>query len=617
VQKNIYQYLSKYYNDDLLVDSLITGAFLHFNNLQVIKNKLILRYIINVNTPDGEILRGFIEVIETQRGRLDFEDLIELFEFVVSPADKIVNGAVYTPSVIREYIVRESLDRSFVDPQNIKVSDISCGCGGFLLTVAQEIQLRTNRSYYDIFNENIYGIDLTQYSIDRAKLLLTLYALSHGEDVEHFEFNLYVGNSMNFDWRDTVAEIRESNGFDVIVGNPPYVASRNMDPLTLEMALEWEVSRSGHPDLYIPFFQIGLENLNGMGVLGYITVNTFIKSVNGRALRSYFANNRTDLTILNFGGEQVFKSRNTYTCVCFLQRIEGQIHYLRTTSDTLGKIDLNELNHFLYESLNHNDGWNLVNQNDTLEFINQVESVGTPFKDLYDTKNGIATLKNDIYKFKPSAEDDAFYYLTNDADTYPIEKGICRDIVNANKIKNVEDLDKRREKIIFPYDDGIRILSEETMQHKFPSAYSYLGSKRAILDTRDKGKTKGYEAWYAYGRRQSMDINAFKLFFPHICERPTFVICEEPDLLFYNGMAVVSNDLEELKILKKIMESDLFFEYIKNTTKDYSSGYISMSRNYLKNFGIYNFNKEQKRELMETDDVNNYLEQLYGLTSKN
>ena len=110
-----------------------------------------------------------------------------------------------------------------------------------------------------------------------------------------------------------------------------------------------------------------------------------------------------------------------------------------------------------------------------------------------------------------------------------------------------------------------------------------------------------------------MDIYAYKLFFPHICERPSFVLCEEMDLLFYNGIALVSDDLDELRFIKKILESDIFLKYIKNTTKDYSSGYISMSRNYLKNFGVCQLTDQQRNFLLNEDDYNDFLHEIYGI----
>jgi hypothetical protein len=88
------------------------------------------------------------------------------------------------------------------------------------------------------------------------------------------------------------------------------------------------------------------------------------------------------------------------------------------------------------------------------------------------------------------------------------------------------------------------------------------------------------------------------------------------DLLFYNGIAIVSNKLEELLLIKRILESDIFFRYIRSTTKDYSSGYISMSRNYLKNFGVCQLNDYQKNQLLKGSDCNSLLFDIYGIDAK-
>jgi adenine-specific DNA-methyltransferase len=443
---------------------------------------------------------------------------------------------------------------------------------------------------------------------------LTLYAVAQGEDKEVFYFNLFTGNSLDFDWAKELGQ-PEFNGFQCIVGNPPYVASRNMDESTLVLLRKWSVAGTGHPDLYIPFFQIGFESLSADGILGLITVNTFIKSINGRALRQYFETAQVNLEIINFGGEQVFRDRNTYTCICFLQRETPGISYIRCESKAIETLDTRDFAHFAYADLHHCDGWNLVNSTAVGEKLAQIERIGIPFRDLYNTKNGIATLKNHIYKFTPVGEDQTYYYLTENPEGDKIEKKICRDIVNANKLRTQDDLIQKLEKVIFPYkiiNGQVNIIDESTMVKSYPNAYNYLLQHRKVLATRDKAK-KTYETWYAYGRRQSMDVKGYKLFFPHICERPRFVISEDNDLLFYNGIAVVSDDLEKLKVLKKLLESDVFYFYIKNTTKDYASGYISLSRNYLKNFGIYQFSAEETTIFLNTSNSNEFVNELYGL----
>ncbi|WP_461449806.1 HsdM family class I SAM-dependent methyltransferase [Mucilaginibacter sp.] len=616
MKKEIFNFLRQYSSSEpKFVDSLIVTTYLEYNRLVVKTNLLILDHVISpVKSEESAIQKDFIELILSSSNTFDFEDLIELFEFVISPSDKIVNGAVYTPKHIRSYIVSETISRTPAGPFQLTAYDPACGCGGFLLTISSELKRLSNRSYKEIYKEQIFGIDITEYSINRAKLLLALQAIEVGEDTD-FDFNFKVENSLTFKPKEGFKKKQIEDGFDIVIGNPPYVASRNMDEDTLKLALTWEVSRSGHPDLYIPFFQIGVEQLNETGILGYITVNTFIKSINGRALRQYFANEGLNLQIINFGGEQVFNERNTYTCICFITKNISQIKYKRTTSSKLSSLIIDTFHEYQYADLDHNSGWNLVNTIELDDFITKIENTGTPFETLFKTKNGIATLKNDIYKFKPTATDKNFYYLENEFGRYPIEINICRNVVNANKIKSDDDLTKIREKIIFPYqmvNGKLTIISERDMQQSYPSTYRYLLNQKEALSKRDKGNKK-YEVWYAYGRRQSMDNYRYKLFFPHICERPTFVLCEEQDLLFYNGIAAICDELEPLLVLKKILESDVFYHYIRNTTKDYASGYISMSRNYLKKFGIPNLTETQRHELLDNPLPNAFLEAIYDV----
>lgn len=611
MNKDIFKYLQTYSYNPFEVNRLIVSSFLYSYDLQNTKNKLLAPYLIQKGDKDYEELNEFLAICKFQ----GFEDLIKIFEFVVSPKDKKVSGAVYTPQNIRNYIVEQCFSQ-IDDFSKLKVCDPACGCAGFLYTAAQTLHRKTGRTYHQIFSQNIYGLDVQEYAVTRSKILLTLLALYEGELIEDLEFNVFLGNALAFEWDK---KVKEYQGFDVIIGNPPYVCSRNMDKQSLLLLDKWSVTKSGHPDLYIPFFQIGYENLKEKGILGLITVNTFIKSVNGRALREYFSTHKINLKIINFGGEQVFKDKNTYTCLCFINGKGGTVSYKRLNSIDLNQLRPSSFYHFKYEDLNNHDGWNLTDAIDKNLFIKKVEAIGQPFKDLYVTRNGIATLKNDIYKFTPKDEDDTyFYHVTSEGKEFAIEKAICRKIINANKIKTEQDLKSRIEWIIFPYSrekKEIIILDEKEFISEFPYAYKYLKAHKAELSTRDKG-AREYEKWYAYGRRQSMDIHAYKLFFPHICERPTFVISKDKDLLFYNGIAVISNDLDKLRTLKILLESDLFFEYIKNTTKDYSSGYISMSKNYIKNFGIVQLTpKDQERLIAANGNANAIIRKMYELDS--
>ena len=608
----IFKFLKNNFSQEPIdVDRLLVSSFLEKNDLKLCKNKLLKNYLIKRDDHEEyENLQTFISYFEKYNSGYDFEALIELFEFVISPSDRIVNGAVYTPKNIREFIVDEAFSQYGLIHNDLKICDPACGCSGFLYTAAKKLKSYTHKPYSEIFSKNLYGLDVKNYSIIRSKLLLTLLAFYEGEDVEKFEFNLFEGNTLNFDWNKKNYKF---NGFDIIIGNPPYVCSRNIEEESKKYLSEWSVCTSGHPDLYIPFFQIGIENLKPNGVLGYITMNTFFKSLNGRELRKYFKEKGYKFKIIDFGDLQIFKKKSTYTCICLIQKSGADsVRYIKVSNDK----DLNNkklsYNLVLYASLDHNKGWNL--QHNIL--INRIESIGTPFGQKYITRNGIATLKNEIYIFDPIDEDKEYFYLKN-GNIYQIEKIICKDIINPNKLTKIPDLKTLKRKAIFPYyfeGKKAKSIPENHFQTKFPLAFKYLCDKRDILEKRDKGNGN-YEAWFVYGRNQSLDKIENKLFFPHITSSiPNYVIETDENLLFYNGMAVICDNIKELQVLKKLMESRLFWFYIKNTSKPYGSGFYSLSRNYIKNFGIYDFSDEDQKFILKGDneeELNQFFESKY------
>jgi len=411
LNQQIFQFLKNYSTDVYEINKLLVTSFAHIHNITIERNEFLKKFIISNKAAEYSQVLIFLSYFQKIEHTIffPFESLMEFFEFVISPSDKLINGAVYTPKNIREYITKQSFNElQNKQTEQIKIVDIACGCGGFLIDASLELKQRTNKSFKMIFQENIFGIDIQEYSIERTKILLSLLAITHGEDEEKFQFNLYKENSLEFEWIKQNEQIKKNNGFDLILGNPPYVCSRNMDEKTKELMQKWSTCKTGHPDLYIPFFQIGYELLTPNGILGFITVNTFMHSVNGRAIREYFSDNKVLLKIIDFKDEQIFKSRMTYTCICFLEKKQSEcIYYTSCEEINLEDISKLEFNKNSYQNLDTQKGWSLKNS----DLVNKLEFIGTPFGKIYNTKSGIATLKNNIYIFKATKEDDKYFYM--------------------------------------------------------------------------------------------------------------------------------------------------------------------------------------------------------------
>lgn len=630
MNQNILKYLREYSYKEHDINRLLVSSFIRINDIEEVNNDFIKSFLIeNKNNEESKQLDKFITFFDS---KFDIEFLLELFEFVISPEDKEVNGAVFTPKFIREYIVKQILkefEEQGRDICNLKFGDIACGCGGFFKTIAEEYRVKLGKNYFDIYNENIFGLDIQNYSIVRTEILLTLHAIINGEDRKKFNFNLFKGDALEFDWNQ-VSVIQNNNGFDTVVGNPPYVGSSNLDDQTKNLMKNWSVSSTGKLDLYIPFFQIGLRWLNDNGILGYITVNNFYRSLNGRALRNFFSENSYSFKMIDFGSEQVFKSRLTYTCICQIGKYQGNLFYTNTTPQSINSLAKKDFIAFDYEQLNNIDGWQLEDAKTQLN-LQKLENAGEKLGDLFNIRNGFATLRNKIYLFKPIEEDENFFYFEKEGQRIQIERNICRDAIKPNILKVESDLVRLMEKIIFPYNIVIqnnndlfqnqanrlvRIIEEEILQRDFPHAYNYLNSQRIELAKRDKGQ-RDYEVWYAYGRNQALNISGLKLLLPYISDVPYFIYTNDTELLFYNGYALVSDSEDDLKFVQKILKTDIFWYYIKRTSKPYANNYFALAKNYIKNFSIPYFSEIEKHHFIRLEDkikINEFLCKKYNIT---
>ncbi len=294
---------------------------------------------------------------------------------------------------------------------------------------------------------------------------------------------------------------------------------------------------------------------------------------------------------------------------------------MKSLSSKIQKIKKSSYIDIPYSNLDDFNGWYLINKK-VQKIISKIENCGTSLGDKFEIRNGFATLKNKIFVFKPTKEDNEFYYLLKEGVEYKIEKGICKDAIKPNILKTELELEGKTEKLIFPYtieqnktelfkseEKILKTLTESEFKTNYPFTFKYLLANRKILALRDKGNRK-YDQWFAFGRNQALTLGGFKLLFPYITNKPCFVLTENTDLLFYNGYAILSESIEELLILQKILMSKVFWYYIEKTSKPYAGNYFSVAKNYIKNFGICDLSEDEKTTLInltDRDKINDFL----------
>jgi len=539
----------------------------------------------------------------------DLEFLEKLYELNVAEEDRKVNGSYYTPTDVVLYIVKNTIDDigSICDP--------ACGSGAFLVESAKFIKQGSDISYSRIFEELIFGIDILPASVERTKIMLSLLAILDGEDKD-FNFHICEGDSLIFDWEANFGPKK----FDYVLGNPPYVRTKNLRTEVRQNIKKWSTADFGNVDLYIPFFELATKITNEKGKVGFITPSTYLTSFNAKLVREFLSYNKFLKRIVDFNGWQVFGGATTYTCITILdkRKSESVEFSLVDSQEKLENLDSLVFNRIKTDLLGGNE-WRLLSKEDT-EKIFKIENAGSPlFKYVNKFVTGLATLSNDLFLVKDENGTDEFLEKEYKGQIFLIERDITKKIIKPNRVKTMTALANNKERIIYPYiSEGkgrAKIMTEDFLKNSFPKAYKYLCATRGDLALRDKGGKK-YAAWYAYGRTQGLNNFGEKIILPMMDSKPSFIVVDDRNTLIYCGYAIYPKNKEDFSILEKILNSNLMWFYLKKTSKNYSGGFKSFAKNYVKNFSIPDLSDREKSIFLKIDDkrkIENFLEKKYQL----
>jgi adenine-specific DNA-methyltransferase len=558
------------------------------NGIQHVKNRILSE----ISKRENKNIRTLESLLRESRQEIGIDFLERFYELQVNRTERKVNGAYYTPKPVVKYVVDSVIDSPGT------VCDPACGAGAFLIEVAKNIRGQTNHSYKKVFADFIFGVDILSSSVQKTKTILSLLAVLDGEDRD-FQFNIYTGDSLDFDWQ----KIRGNRKFDFIVGNPPYVRTKNIRKDVRDNLKKWETGSFGNTDLYIPFFELGLSWVRNGGRIGYITPSTYLTSLNAKPLRGLLTRNKFLQKVIDFNGWQIFEGATTYTCITILSKAENEQVLFSLVKDKKLIQNLNEISFTKIPASKLTESeWRLLTEKDALNIM-KIEKAGSPLHEYvrrYIT--GIATLSNHLFLVEDTG--GAYIEKIYGNNTYLIERSLTRKIIKPNKVKTEEALRKNKERIIYPYEarDGkIVLISEQNLQNLYPKAYEYLLAVRLELEKRDGGQ-KRYGAWYAYGRNQGLNADGKKIIMPMMGSKPSFILVKDPDTLIYCGYALYAKKDSDYKLLVKILNSDVMWYYLKKTSKNYSGGFKSFAKSYVKNFSIPNFTEREKRLILATND---------------
>jgi len=388
---------------------------------------------------------------EFMQGRVPIQGLIAGLD---SGSEKIkTKGVVYTPWEIVEKMV----DMAEVDISS-RILEPSCGHGVFIFGILESIRVRFSLTGDDLvmwFRTHVTAIEIDENVVSELNEVLRLYFRKHGaSDGPRFD------NILNID----ALTLESDAGFDICIGNPPYIRTKNLDPeYLIWLRGNFKTCERGNIDIYYAFIE---KFLSMSETMCFITPNGFITNHSGARLRKMLFPFVSSL--IDFKARLIFENARTYTCI------------FRTSSE---KSDDMKYSNCV------DAGAKTVSKRDFM-VSSSSRSKGSP------VLSGIATLRDRV--FTVSRRGDRFF-----AGDYEIEKGIVLPFIKLTKQKDSDFSNVNY--IIYPYRNG-EIISENKMKASYPLAYRYLVSVRSELEKRDKGKTEKYDAWYAYGRKQGLHI---------------------------------------------------------------------------------------------------------------
>ena len=337
-----------------------------------------------------------------------------------------------------------------------------------------------------------------------------------------------------FVWELEFSEIfkGENPGFDIVIGNPPYV--RNEKIKDIKPYLEnYYKTYQGNADLYVYFFEKGLDILKDEGIFAFICSNKFAKSKYGERLRKLLLMNQLiiydDLT-----GIKVFKEASVDTCIIQIKK-----DYDDSNKIFVNKKYLMEQNKLNYKSFTFNSP-------DVLNLRDKIFNQGTLIKDLDIQINyGIKTGYNKAFIIDEETKN----------------KLINEDSRNKEIIKPIlKGKDIRKWRILFKNVYLIHSYDGLETEIKYPSIYNYLYQFKDKLKNRaDKGK-------YWYNLRPCSYDDLFKkekIMYGEIVPEPRFIYDKGFYFMEATGFILNSSTIN-IKYLLSLLNSKLLFWYFKD-----------------------------------------------------
>lgn len=381
---------------------------------------------------------------------------------------------------------------------------------------------------------------------------------------------------------------REKGGFDVVIGNPPYVRHEKLSEHFKDtLKVEFPELHKGTADVYTYFYGRGIELLSNGGCLSYISSNKFIRGGYGDKLRKYLAEQTTIHTVIDFGDEPVFEA-TTYPCIVGLQKVKPTDGAIVTIMVATDKEDISDVTLAINNksfTLAHrsltSQKWELE-QSQTLDLLEKLKSSGVSLGEYVSnsTYSGIKTGCNEAFVINDEIRNEL---ISED----PRSAEIIKPYLRGRDIKKWRT-DWQNLYLIFTR-RGIDL-------SQYPAISRYLSQFREKLTPGvDGGRKAGSYKWYEIQDNIAYyeEFEKPKIMWAKYGLEPIFVYSESG---FY-PVNTIYFAVTEKKFLSGILNSKLARWYFYKTTNIVQNNYLELITQTVNPFPIVEPSPQQINEI--------------------
>tara|TARA_R110002049_G_scaffold265092_1_gene441214 strand:- start:364 stop:3522 length:3159 start_codon:yes stop_codon:yes gene_type:complete len=479
--------------------------------------------------------------------------------------------------------------------KSIKVVDPACGSGAFLVAAFDHLYLeyeKTNnkiaeltgqRSILDlnkeILNNNLFGVDINEESIEITKLSLWLKTAERGKPLESLKANFISGNSLGFNesapassfyWKDAFKDVFDQGGFDVVLGNPPYVRMELLKDIKPWLEKNYAVT-SDRMDLYGYFFELGIKLLKKQGRMAFISNATFFKTGSGKKLRNLLSSSVCLEKIIDFGDIQIFDGVTTYPAIIVLKKSSipdnQKIQLLNIQNSLPDNLHLSfeQLKVFMKQKQLRDNGWQLEDER-LFEIRNKIKSDRPTLKEIYGAPlYGIKTGCNDAFVVSQEIRDNI---IQKD----PKSSGLLKPFLEGKDLKKWHSQSRSLYLINIP--KGAIDIED------YPSIKEWLTPFKERLKQR---ATK--QEWFELQQAQlayQPSFNAPKIQYGHFCPEPLFHYNIDHSYSNDKSYIIPTDDL----YLYGLLNSNVYWFLIKSMCPFVRGGYYEVRAQYIETLPI-------------------------------